>query len=108
MKDMRVLGSTIEKQAGLLGYSPGSASVALGCTEEQYLQLLKGRFSPSYRLLRHIAEVLQTTTDELLKGDHDYYKREFVHCMDSFKDPGNREIILDIIDDYLTLQASLN
>jgi transcriptional regulator with XRE-family HTH domain len=107
LKDMRVLGSMIEKLANDHGYSLDMAYAAINCTEEQYSRLIKGRLFPSYQLLLKIAETFEITIDTLLDGDPDFYEKAFVHCMGNFKDAQNREVILDIIDDYLTLKAAL-
>jgi len=107
MKDMRMLGSMIQKKAHENNDSPESLSALIGCTIEQFSHLTKGLVIPSFEQLSQLASHFKITVDELLDGDKSYYEQNVVCYMGEFDDPANRETILDIIDDYIRLEASV-
>ena len=107
MKDMRMLGSMIQKKARENNDSPENLSELIGCTTNQYFNLLKGLVLPSFEQIEKLATYFELTVDELLDGDESYYAQNAVCCMGEFENLGNMEVILDIIDDYIKLESSV-
>lgn len=107
MEDLRLMGSMIQKLATENGDTPNQLSTILGCSQEAIIALYKGRMFLSFAQLEQLAEHFGVTVEALLTGDDAYYTQNVVHCMGKFEDPRNREEILDIIDDYLNLKASI-
>ena len=108
MKSMRVLGDMIEKLALESNSTPDDMSRVLHCEPEQVVAMYKGRIFPSFAQMQQLADYFHSTIDALLDGDEEHYQNNVVHCMGKFEHPENREFILDIIDDYLRLQESVN
>lgn len=106
MKDLRLLGSTIRKFSQEKHIH---IEDILKCSADEAASILDGRVFPEFSSLQQLSDAFGVSVSELLNGDKDYYNKNFVHCMGAFDDPQNREEILDIIDDYLTLlDASSN
>ena len=108
MKSMRMLGNQIQRLAQERDTPPQETGRILDCSEEQVFAIYEGRVFPSFDQLEKLAEVFQTTVGQLLDGDAEDYERSVVHCMGQFSDSQNREEILDIIDDYLTLKTAVD
>ena len=107
MKDMRIFGNMIEKLTLEKNDTSQKLGELLGCPEEQILALYKGLIFPSFEQLDQLATHFEVTIDEILSGDEAYYKQNVVHNMGQFEDSENREKILDIIDDYLSLKSAV-
>lgn len=107
MKDMRVLGKTIEKLAAERHVAAGDLGELIHCSAGQVALLFKGRLFLAFDQLSAIADRFQVSVDELLDGDMDYYNKTVVECMGEFSNDMNREEILDIIDDYLDLRSAV-
>lgn len=103
MKELRLLGCTLRKLSSDNGINEEKMQEILGCSSDQISAIYDGRVFPSFDDLRKLASLYNVTVEEMLRGDEAYYDAKVVHCMGTFSDTANREIILDIIDDYLTL-----
>ncbi len=103
MKEMRLLGNIVHKLSIEHGYDNDYMCKELDCTKSQYLSFLSGRLFLSFEQLTTLANLFSISVDDLMKGDNNYYEENYVHCMGEFENIENREMILDIIDDYLTL-----
>lgn len=103
MEQLRLLGSTIRKLSSENGVTENQMQELLNCSYDQVSAVYDGRVFPSFSELQQLAARFGTTVEALIKGDEEYYNTHFVHCMGKFKNPKNREKILDIIEDYLTL-----
>lgn len=108
MKEARMLGNNIQNLAEKKGLSVSYLSSILDCDEHQVLELFKGRAYASFAKIKILAKELDTTVEELLKGDQKVYNSTVVHCMHEFEDEENREFILDIIDGYIDIMDALN
>lgn len=104
MKDLRLLGSMIKK---LSKEQNIELEDVLGWNRDQVAAVFDGRLFPSFSELETLSSAFKVSIDDLLRGDEAYYNQEFVHCMGSFENPENRELILDIIDDYIILQSAI-
>lgn len=107
MRNMRLIGSNIEKCTKQMGLSPEQASIRLGCTREQYITLTKGLMIPTYELLMHYVKSLPISEEELTSSDSSYYDKNFVLAMGEFTILDEREKILDIIEDYQRLISAV-
>lgn len=105
MKDLRLLGSMIKK---LSKEQNVKLEDVLGWNRDQVAAVFDGRLFPSFSELEQLSSIFKVSVDDLLRGDEVYYSQDFVHCMGSFEKPQNREMILDIIDDYITLQSAIS
>ena len=103
MRDLRLLGSTIRKLSTDNRISEEKMQEVLGCSYDQVSAIYDGRVFPSFGDLQQLASLFGTTVEEMIHGDEAYYEANVVHCMGTFEDTNNREEILDIIEDYLTL-----
>lgn len=101
MKNLRVLGSTIQKESLNQNLSLDVLGATIGCTATQMQSVCKGRLLCSFQQLNTLASTLGLPITTLLEGDKEYYEENVVHCMEHFTDSQNREKILDIIYDYL-------
>lgn len=108
MKEARMLGNHICQLAKSKGLSELELSQTLGCEEYQVNSLIKGRAFATFSQIQKLSEKLDTSIESLLKGDEESYNSTVVHCMNKFKNNENREIILDIIDDYIDIVDALN
>ena len=107
MKDMRVLGLTIQKLAAEHHVTESDLGSLIHCDPDQVKYLFKGRLFPTFDQLLALADRFQVSVDVLLDGDHEYYSKNVVHCMGEFSQEENREKILDIIDTYLDLRKAV-
>lgn len=108
MKEMRLIGNMVGKLAIENKYDDSYMCDFLECTKKQYQSFLSGRLFLTFEQLEKLANLFKITIEVLMNGDHCYYEKNIVHCMGEFENPDNREMILDIIDDYLSLRSSQN
>lgn len=108
MKGMRMLGNMIQKLAQEQGKTLEDMSRLLECRTEQVRGVYKGLLFLSFSQLEKVAEYLGVTVNVLLEGDIDHYEKTVVHCVGEFTNPENREKILDIIDDYISLKNAVD
>lgn len=108
MKKARMLGNYAEYLAKQRGISVSHLSKLLSCTETQVQAFFKGRVFPSYNQLSVLAKALGTTPRKLMMGDEQLYNETVVHRHGAFSNPDNREMILDIIDDYLDIHNAVH
>ena len=106
MEDMRVLGNMVQKLAQEESVTAEELGKMIGCTASQVEQLFKGRLFLAFDQLSAVANRFRTSLESLMDGDRKYYCETFVDCMGEFSQNENREIILDIIDDYLDLRST--
>ncbi len=106
MKEMRLMGNLVQKLSDDAKLDINFMCQHLDCTENQYHSFLSGRLFLSVNQLEKLASLFNITVDKLMDGDEECYERNIVHCMGEFEDSNNREKILDIIDDYLTLLSA--
>lgn len=107
MHRARMLGNCVEYLAQERGVSDETLCNVLQCDRTNLLAFLKGRRIASFDQLSALAEVLEVSVAQLLKGDEKHYEESVVHCMNQFSDPKNREEILDLIDDYMDVLDAL-
>ncbi len=103
MKKARMLGNYVESLIEQKKLSISELIGQLGCEKNHFNSFLKGRMFLSYPQLIKLSECLGVSMNELLEGDENYYNKTVVHCMNGFDNPDNREMILDIIDDYMDI-----
>ena len=103
MQEARMLGNYVEHLANRNGLSTSDLANILGGDEGRVLSFIKGRAYASYAQISSLAATLGTTVEDLLNGDPDTYNATVVHCMNDFQNTANREVILDLIDDYVDI-----
>lgn len=101
MKGTRMLGNYVEHLMLDQGMTFNDLSKILGCSASQAYAFAKGRAFASFDQLSALAKAFNTSVSALLSGDADIYNSSVVHCMNDFQDTDNREVILDLIDDYV-------
>ena len=106
MQNARMLGFYAKQRSESANYSVSDLSNALDCSEMKVKQFFSGRAFLSFEQLQKLADLLGTTVSDLMAGDSDSYETALVHCMNDFDDIANREMILDLIDDYLDIADS--
>lgn len=108
MQGARMLGNYVEHLAMRKGLSISDLGEILKCSDHQVYSLIKGRAYASFPQILELSKALNTSVEALLAGDEVSYNASVVHCMNQFKDPQKREIILDIIDDYIDIIDAVN
>ena len=108
MQQARVLGYRVQAIAKSCNVSPLELSKVIGCTEIQIKSFFKGRSYISFEQLALLASRLNVDVTALLTSADEGYNNSIVHCMNDFDNPNNREIILDIIDDYMDILDSVS
>lgn len=94
MKQARRLGSYIEELSIKNNITPIQLSELLNCSEHFIQRFFKGRALPTFPQMKLLANTLGVTVGDLL-GDSNYVYDD------------NREMILDIIDDYMDLYEAV-
>lgn len=108
MQKARMLGNYIEQLADEKNLSLSDLSATLNCQENQVKSLLKGRSFATFDQISLLSKQLGVTVSELLHGNEEHYNATVVHCMNQFQNVENRELILDIIDDYMDIYDAVN
>ena len=108
MQGARMLGSYARQIANAKKVSIEDLSNALHCSIQEVMAFFMGRRFLSFEQMKKLSTILDTPIDKLLQGDPENYNRTVVHCMNDFSNYENRELILDIIDDYLDVVDSIN
>ena len=103
MQKARMVGNYIQHLAEERHISTNELSELLGCTESQTKSFLKGRALASFEQLQRLAAQCGISAQDILNGDSQAYNKTVVHCMNEFEDNANRELILDLIDEYMDL-----
>lgn len=94
MKQARRLGSYVKELSIKNNITPIQLSELLNCPEHFIQRFFKGRAFLSYPKMKLLADTLGTTVGDLLDdGNYSYDE--------------NREMILDIIDDYMDLYEAV-
>ena len=101
MQNARMLGNYVEYLAEQKGLSASDLSKALGCDQTKVTSFLQGRSYASFSQISSLAKMLGASISELLAGDMQHYDKTVVDCMNEFQDTKNREMILDLIDNYI-------
>lgn len=101
MKHMRMIGNYIENLCKINNISTKELGNLLNCSEDKIYSLFKGLAYPSIPQIQKIADLCNVTVDDILKGDEEMYRQTFTKEKHSEK-------ILDIIEDCIYLQETLN
>ena len=108
MKQMRMLGNYVEHLAKINNVTAAYLGAVLNCPELHIQRFFKGRAFLTFPQLGAIADMFNVPVSYLLAGDYDSYKANVVDCNQEFDNEDNREMILDIIDDYLDVYEALH
>lgn len=101
MQNARMLGNYVEHLMSTQDLTRSRLGEILGCDSRQVDLFLKGRAYVPFQRIQALAKALGTSVSDLLAGDVEQYNASVVHCMNDFQDPKNRELVLDLIDDYV-------
>lgn len=107
MQQSRMLGNYVQQLAREKNLSDSDLKSILNCNDEQLQKFIKGRAFATYPQISNLANELGVTVKQLLTGDCEAYNNTVVHCMNKFNDPNKRELILDIIDNYIDIYDSI-
>ena len=103
MKEARLLGYTIKKLAHEKNVSDTEMQKILHCSPSQLEKVYAGRLFISFKDLQNLSSRFDVPMIDMLNGDEEGYNREIVYTNGEFSNTENREVILDIIDDYADL-----
>ena len=107
MKEARMLGMMIQKNAVNANISKAESMEIFHCNEKQMQRIMQRRVFPSYGELKQFAERSGTTVSAIFDGDEEYYDKHIIpHCYGEFRNKEAREEVLDIIDMVLTLEEA--
>ena len=107
MKQMRMLGNYVEHLAKRNNVTAIYLASVLNCSEIHIQRFFKGRAFLTFPQLGVIADMFNVPVSNLLEGDEESYKKNVVNCNQEFDNDDNREMILDIIDDYMDLYEAV-
>lgn len=108
MKKARMLGNYVSHLANDKQLSVSDLGKILDCEENHVELFLKGRMFFSFNQVANLSKALNVSVGDLLAGNEELYSNTVVHCMHKFSDPNNREMILDLIDDYVDVLNAVN
>ena len=93
-----IVGKTMRYFAEKLGYS-----------DDEVKKLLEGKLPLFNEDIKDIAAFFNISESEMFKnyGDQAYNDAGCMHCMGDFINPENKELILDIFDQYCTLEECI-
>ncbi len=80
---------------------------ALGYSAQELEKLFAGRLYITGFDLDTISKVCGVSPESIVEPDPEAYHAGVVHCMTQFKNPENREKVLDLIDAYIDAQEAL-
>lgn len=101
MQDARMLGNYVDYLAQSKGLTTIDMAKIIGCSEIQVCHFLKGLACISFQKLEMLAEALEVRFSDILTGDYNRYRTSVVHMENEFDNDINREVILDMIYDYV-------
>ena len=107
MKQARMLGSYVEELAKRNNVTAAYLGAVLNCSELHIRRFFKGRAFLTFTKLGIMADMFNVPLSYLLAGDYDSYKANFIDCNQEFDNDDNREMIFDIIDDYMDLYEAV-
>lgn len=104
--DARVFGNNCRLQMQKQKISEKSFAKKLGFSESDVKKILDGRLALFKDDIRDIAALFHLSEEEMFedRGTGAYNGIGFMHCMGEFVNPKNRDLILDILDQYCTLK----
>lgn len=80
----------------------------LGITPQELKKLYRGRLFLTGSDLEKVAEVCGVSAESLVNADPAEYDAKAVDCMSDFDDREHREMILNLIDDYIDAKEALD
>lgn len=106
MDDARVFGNNCRLQMQKQAISEKRFAEKLGFSDLDVKRILDGRLVLFKDDIRDIAALFHLTEKEMFEdhGDGAYMGVGFMHCMGEFINPENRDLILNIFDQYCTLK----
>jgi len=108
MKDVRTIGNNIKYWSELRGFSEEKLSVLLCRPVEEIRMVLAGRRLVSFPMLETLANEFHISVDKLLETNGVASYSYAIDCMNGFTKESNRELVLDLIYDYLDVLDSIN
>lgn len=105
MNRARILGDNIKLLLKEKVISKSGFAEALGYSVDEVERLCDARLAVTEEDVRGIAAFFSCTADDLFvrKDEREYEGVGFLHCMGQFKNPDDREKILNIFDMYCDL-----
>ena len=107
MRKARTLGNYVRCLVEEKGISISDLCRVLDLTEDQIQAFFFGGKFISYAQLSALSEFLGVSIEEMLEGDEEQYNNTVVCSFGDFDDVENRELVLDIIDDYLDVMEAV-
>ena len=106
VNDARVFGNNCRLQMQKQAISEKCFAEKLGFSDLDVKKILDGRLALFKDDIRDIAALFHLTEKEMFEdlGTDAYNGVGYMHCMGEFINPENRDLILDILDQYCTLK----
>lgn len=101
MQNARMLGYHVEYLAQRRGLTTRNIAQIMGCSDIQARRFLKGFAYASFGQIEALAAALQASVQCLLNGDS-------ICLEDKFSESKDREVILNIIHDYVDVVDAAN
>lgn len=110
MNAARILGDNIKLLLKENGISKEAFANALGYSVSEVERLCDARLATTEEDIQDIAAYFSCEPEELFarKDEKAYEGAGFLHCMGQFKNPDDREKILNIFDMYCDVIEALN
>lgn len=108
MREARIIGNYVQELATKKCITKEELAKKLNCTEYDILKFFKGLSFPSFAQLCSLSDILNVSVEKLMDGDVEVYNSTVVHCMNDFENVENRELILDILENYIDVLDFVN
>ncbi len=108
MQELRLMGNYIQKLMIENHSTIKDISKYLDISEDVVSKFLQGRLFLTFGQLEEIALFFNVRLEKIFNGDLDYYNKTIVKSNGNSLSENDREFILDVIDDFLTLKEEVN
>lgn len=107
--DVRLFGNNCQLQMQKNNIGKSEFAEKLGYSDDEVKKLLEGKLPLFNDDIKDIAAFFNISESEMFKnyGDQAYNDAGCMHCMGDFINPENKELILDIFDQYCTLEECI-
>lgn len=107
--DVRLFGNNCQLQMQKNKIDKSEFAEKLGYSDDEVKKLLEGKLPLFNEDIKDIAAFFNISESEMFKnyGDQAYNDAGCMHCMRDFINPENKELILDIFDQYCTLEECI-
>lgn len=108
MLNYRVLGQNINLLMKKAGLTEEELSNVLKYSIVDVYKILEGNIILSANEIKNIADALSIKAEEIITSRSEQEYKVLLNCMGDYKNPDNKNKILDFIDLYVQLETTVN